>query len=187
MNYVTIKNGVASPIERKQLYYASKPPLVIINETNNTEDIIVDKTVHIDGYNLEQIKKYKYLHVKLIVYNNTVLANDIASIHKNDFELAAIAFTLNDYTNYLHTLFLKDYVNISVEHTNFAYIVEKTFINDGQTYIDIEDASNNFTETILERIINVGDFKIKGYNENNIKGGFSTFQIYFSNNINPTF
>ena len=57
MNYVTIKNGVVSPIERKQLYYISKPPLVIINETNNIEDVIINKTIHIDGYTLEQVKK----------------------------------------------------------------------------------------------------------------------------------
>ena len=38
MNYVTIKNGVVSPIERKQLYYKTEPIINILNLTKEYFD-----------------------------------------------------------------------------------------------------------------------------------------------------
>ena len=182
MNYVTIKNGVVSPIERKQLYYISKPPLVIINETNNIEDVIINKTIHIDGYTLEQVKKYKYLHIKLVAYSNTIIADNLATLYKDNHKIASINFLLQDYRNYLEYVFSnnKDMTD------GGTCIIENTFTKINNSYVDINNSWDT-TEQFIEELIRTGDFKFMGYTQNNIKAGFSTFQIYFSNNINPTY
>lgn len=184
MNYVTIKNGVASLIERKQLYYAFKPPLVIINETNIEDGI--NKTIHIDDYSLEQVEKYKYLHIKLIAYTNDLIlitSENVADIYKNDNYLARIIFYMNEYTNLLDMIF-----SDTIDITGKTQIIEKTFINNGEQYIAVDDSWTLYKEDI-ETIISTGDFKIRNrfITNDNKKAGFSTFQIYFSNNINPTF
>lgn len=184
MNYVTIKNGVVEPIQekKKQLYYVSKPPLVIINETNNIEDIIINKTIHIDGYILEQVKKYKYLHVKLVAYSNTIITDNMATLYKDNHKIASINFLLQDYQNYLEYVF-----SDNKDMTDGATcIIENTFTKINNSYIDINNSWDT-TEQFIEALIRTGDFKFIGFNQDNIKAGFSTFQIYFSNNINPTY
>lgn len=65
-------------------------------------------------------------------------------------------------------------------------IIENTFTKINNSYVDINNSWNT-TEQFIEALIRTGDFKFIGFNQDNRKAGFSTFQIYFSNNINPTY